>query len=527
MKALLILSFLIFLVRPVSAQNVAFSDFLSADHALYFPYPDDWSLVRHSIVFDAHYAVELSASAIVPGEPACNRGCPAAILLDMVHSHVVPGLEDVDSAYHYADQLLAEPIVEHRELEVSSYPAAWITPTDALMSLSNVWMFDHAVPEPLTAIHLGDESLLAGRLMIILRDDGWVLIIRVITPGEVIDTLVESAQHMATHVSFDPLLASTPLPGNLPSLDISGIRLTNVFVTDDQLLTFLYPDTWVLLESTTVGEPSLSAIDALFSLPGENTEAVIHIWDSTGDYGAQESQANPFEYAQAVLLYPEGTVAQYRIGDRLGISVTSRESNTVQQTISMMLNDHWIASGKLRTARRITADQHASEIAAVLESVSFALGESWIRSPVVSVSLPEEWIFASNRQTAHVYGFVLHPRALTETGDEYINILIVDITETALQDSIEREGIGPILESLAVSDGAEFTPSEAVEIGEYQAAHIATHVNEQQYREYFSLMVGEDWLMLITGAAPSIEKARETVPCIDRILEQAEFTLPH
>lgn len=349
-----------------------------------------------------------------------------------------------------------------------------------------------------------------------------------------------------THPLLAQEITETPVADNgaqiedrpLVEYDVSAVTLTTRYNSQDSLFSVQIPSGWRFADYNTVGADHPEAYGFIFDLPTESLQAVIMAMDVTGELALPDNMNTTAEYMLAArqahpdFLGPNTLLqhSEFLINGIEAVSMTLSGDSGVTHAISLGLTDSWIASASIQAENADMIALYEAEMVAALRSIEFNLGGSVIRSDVLRVDLPDEWMLVTFEQDNLFFRFIMHPRG-DQTGERAADrmvIVIADIAGNPLHDMIQMRGLAAGLIMSVSSDGLRMIGSERTRtVGEYFMVWAeAFSESYQAYYRYSMAMLNDDWVLLLISASPSQETAREIGDTLFGIIEAAEISLP-
>ncbi len=334
----------------------------------------------------------------------------------------------------------------------------------------------------------------------------------------------------------------------LPSLaqDVptpADISLSETFTSLDELFSLRYPAGWQVEDFNVVGDPHQAAFGLVFSVPAADTQVMVIVTDVTGELAYPDNLNTPAEMMDGarngdeLVVGPLNTLleqGELRVGDLDAVKLVIEGETGTSLQVFCALNDQWMAMLNIQADNPALPAQYEAAGIAVLASLRFALGESFIAAPVFHAELPEHWVFYTSDQEAGYYRFGLRPRGdLSFQGDRIV-IVFSDLTGGTFLNTIRLEGLEAGLALIISGDRAYIeTEVENLTFAGYDAVTAGAKMGAypDAYYQYVAGMIDESWLFLVIGVAR--DESADGEPAVadlisdaEAIIEGAELTLP-
>ena len=513
----------------VCAQDTTIISYSSEDGALQFGYPSEWFLEEQFTQFNDLYHYVLWNPARTEVDYWFGSENHSRILLDVRNANSPNFPDDIVTLQDYADYALSNYYVE-------PYTAR-NTRVEVLAGY------------PVIRMDISSLSEHSERLYVLVRDDGWSVFACLAAPANQFDRHIDDLVAIIESLMFNAERAAIPFEQNLELFDVSNIELTETYINADGTLNFRYPAGWNLLKQGRTGGFSgtvdlfnsyviftpddyqgtirievLDTINEGLGLPfDQNTTLEYMIARRNHWIRLHETLSEEFEITYTHHYPDENSITEFRIGAYDAVSSISRftDIDVVQQQITMALNDTWVAEAFITNTSIENVAQYEAETVALLASLRFPIGQSFITSSLLTVNLPETWVYDTNYQDSDLdYQYILRPIA----DDIEANIVIELVNSEFYGATTDRLSLVEVRERLSSDTAFEVNPQTLV-VNNYEVLQ-AKGIISGWFFEYLVFIANEDWIIFVFSVSEVEEEIEAISPELYAIISTLELTLP-
>lgn len=471
------------------------SGYVSEDNAIQLNYPSDWTIEEQDIIFGEYYRFVLRTSQPNPfGGPPRSR-----ILFELIDRND-NDMEDLETPLEFVEDALAG-FVDFDDVQ-------------------DLTLLD----SPSVRVAFGNTAGSPTILYSIVLNDEWVILASILPEEDKQDTGEDDLLFILESIEFDLEAASTPFVRDLDEYDFGDVALTNDYVSEDANLSLSYSDNWNLADTNEMTNFS-SLISYMLQFEQDDVAINIGVFDVTdGGLNAPPDANSPYEVMLSLRQSDADSMEEFLINEYEVVSTRAVVDGASQQTIVFALNNNWLVQASVKASSEEELDAVEPTFIATLASLEFAVGASYIASPVLNVELPEPWgLGLMEFENGVRYEFILRPSDNDDPNGPRILIQIADLEPLDLLDVVEDDGLDGLLE-LILPDGLGW---DEIMIADYEA--VQTEVispDEGLYASYTIMLLEEKWIFLAYTAGFDEDIMESLQEDINTIIETMEITLP-
>jgi hypothetical protein len=508
-KSLLLGLLAFFAAFSIHAQNSESHHYRTEDSAVAFDYAAAWTVEAYRHVFDTSYEFALLTPAYNPFQNPADR---SQIFIEIINPENKDFAENMETAEDFADYTIREGF--GRRVNLEEVEIAGMT----------------GVRSEVISNRDRDTILFAFVL-----ENGWMIIASINAPQEPLsfnDNDIDNGESdllaLLESLEFDVTAAETVFERNLDAYDTSDIELGESYTSDDGLMIFAYPEDWEMLQGDGFGA-MVGTIGYIYEfsvdLDEEDAELYLMVFEVGNGYYNQPMDANtPEEYLHKMRNSENGTVSEFRIGNYDAVSLVSRIEGSYRQEISYALNEEWIVLVSLEAASEHALEAYEAGLVAMIATIQFTVGASFIEFPMLSVTLPEPWEVATASTSSEGYNIKLQSGDREQYQDASIFIYLRTLESADLLDAAE----GDLEDLMAGLSPVEFETS-IIEIGDYEVLQSEIQEIEGQrgglYAAVSLIRLDEDWFFFAVSQSVVEDEVQSILADVETIIAEMEISL--
>ncbi|GAB5494768.1 MAG: hypothetical protein Phog2KO_49830 [Phototrophicaceae bacterium] len=348
----------------------------------------------------------------------------------------------------------------------------------------------------------------------------WVVFIRITPSEDNLQTGEDDLLFILESLEFDLEAASTPFVRDLDEYDFGDITLANDYQSSDYNLSLSYSDDWDLV-NTNEAINSATSTAYLLRFEQESVSISISVYDVTDtELNAPPDRDTPDEVLLPLRQSDEGRVEQFLIDEYEAVSIEIQDDNVFTQTITVALNDDWLAQASMSASSEEELDNVESVVVATLASIELVVGSSYITSPVLNVALPEAWEvdFINFENEEYRFSMITTPNNTLAV----IMIVIVNIEELGIAEAIDNVGFEAV--------SRDFFPNRStndIRLGEYEVVQADMfEVLNESYVISSLIRLDKNWLFVAYAISGNEDVTESLQEDLNTIIETMEITLP-
>ena len=509
-KRVFLLAVLLLLVSIIAAQDDSTITYISQDGAVQFEYSTDWmfnfEIPQYNVLYSYDFMVPMVTdiedvprdnrqSKMIVGFPIGNLSDPyySTIRMAIVNPSTAEFLPELDTLEEYAEMTTGASLEDANELEIAGYPALRVADTD-------IYLREHV-----------------GRAYFIMRDDGWLISVKLSIPQEYIERQDELVQTILETLVFDDGVAAEPFERNLEAYDYSNVELSKTFTYSDGCFTVEYPEDWEAIEPDPrfVSPPT----QVQFTVLDDNVEITVLIVSIayTGGMTPQSIMEQRRNVSQDI-------AREFLIDDKEAVSIDRWvDKDTFRQVVSFALNDAWLAEGLIDAESEEIVSNYETTLVAMLASLEYIEIQTIETISELNTQIPENWvIYQMDFQHGAYYQTILIPVEGSDLPDVAISIMLLNLDATGWRETVNLEGVDGFLSAIATLEGE----LETLVVADYEIIRGQTSYEGNDYVYMDNVfLISDDWLVFAEVIADTVEESESFLPLIDSMIEEMELNV--